>query len=211
MNVTGSGYDWCGNVEVESFKDAEPYTAQDFADAYCDVVTFNGEHGLTDDLSRTRDDYADDEIAFVRDFLTADGYQALEKDYDGARSHMKKNGPEDSGQDGLDVNLLTGLALENDEFSFTDPEALTAGRTWSPAEFYVDKVKDNKGQPRIGFELTFTEDLLLENEGKDVIVPRERKMTYWMSRNDGDNPKWLIDGWKGVLEYTEIKPIKVEG
>jgi hypothetical protein len=204
------GIDWCSNVKASSFKDIEPYTAEDFADAYCDLITFNGENGLTDNLARTRSDYQDIEITFAKDFLTEVGQKALTKKYEEARANLKE-GPGNAGQPGLDVNLLTGFAMENKEFSFADDTILAADRKWSPADYFVDSKKDKAtGQPRIGLELTFTDDLLLTNKGKKVIVSRKRKMTVFMSPGGGE-PKWLIDAWEGTLEYTSVKPYKAKG
>lgn len=210
VEVGKDGVDWCSNVKVSSFKDIEPYTAEDFADAYCDLVTFNGENGLTDNLARTRSDYQDIEITFAKDFLTEVGQKALAADYNEARENLKKN-PENAGQPGLDVNLLTGFAMENKQFSFADDTILATDRKWSPADYFVDSVKDKaSGQPRIGLELTFTDDLLLESEGKKVTVPRKRDVTVYMSPAGGE-PKWLIDAWEGTLEYTSVKPYKPQG
>jgi hypothetical protein len=210
VKVGKDGIDWCSNVKATSFKDIEPYTAEDFADAYCDLITFNGEYGLTDTLSRTRDDYQDNEITFAKDFLTEVAQKALATDYNEARANLKKN-PENAGQPGLDVNLLTGFAMENKEFSFADDTILATDRRWSAADYYVDSEKDEAtGQPRIGLELTFTDDLLLETKGKKVTVPRKRVMTFFMSPGGGE-PRWLISAWKGTLEYPSAKPYKPEG
>lgn len=209
VGVDKDGVDWCSDVKASSFKGIEPYTARDFADAYCDLITFNGEYGLTD-LARTRDDYEDGEITFAEDFLTEVGQKALVEDYKKARANLKKN-PENAGQPGLDVNLLTGFAMENQQFSFADDTILATDRRWSPADYFVDSDKDKAtGRPRIRLELEFTDDLLLTNEGKKVTVPRKRVMTFFMSPGRGE-PKWLIDAWKGTLEYTSVKPYKAKG
>ena len=210
VNVGKDGVDWCENVEASSFKDIDPYTAEDFADAYCDLITFNGEHGLTDNLARTRSDYEDGEITFAKGFLTEEGQNEMSEAYNDARSNLKKN-PENAGQPGLDLNLLTGFAMENKQFSFADDTILATDRKWSPADYFVDSVKEKaSGQPRIGLELTFTDDLLLESEGKKVTVPRKRDVTVYMSPAGGE-PKWLIDAWAGTLEYTSVKPYEAKG
>lgn len=201
-----TGIKWCQNVKPESFKQTGEYTPAQVADAYCELITFNGEFGITN-LATTSDDYSTTDIMFARDWLTNSAFAALTKNYTDAIADIKAGKFDGTGQ--ASVSLLTNLAETQQGYTFHEDSALTTGRTWTPADYSIDGTKDSEsGATRLFMKVSFTDTLLLEKDGKPFTVDKTRDMEFALSpTGDEQGPhSWKIDGWNGKTSYGKEKP-----
>lgn len=210
LNDDKSGIDWCANVKVSSFAKTGPYSAEEVADAYCELITFNGESGFTSLAVADPDGYSVGDLAFIKDSLTPAAYATASELFEQGIKDLK-SGKGDDSQALRSLGMLTAVAQNGNGYTFPDPDRLTDERTWSPADFSINSEKDKEsGADRLYFKMKFTDTLILKKgDGKPFTVDRTRDMEIAMSPS-GENAKnphtWRVDGWNGKETYGSEKP-----
>lgn len=210
VGATKEGIEWCKNVDPKTFKPVKyegkvVYTPTQFADAYCELITFNGIWGASPGLAVTDREYSKIDILPLQPWFTPLAWEDVVAFYDKA---IKAKGTNTSEI----LELIFAVSETSDDADFYNHDLLTAGRRWSPANYSYDTVKDKvSGAIRIHFEVTFEDDFVYQDrEEPPVQSTKTRKLEISMSptANEKGDHQWQIDGWNGIYTYTDFIPYK---
>ncbi len=200
------GVDWCANVDPASFVEPPaPFTQQQYADAYCEAVTFIAEHGLTRQLAAPGGWDKRDELIFASYFT-----ERMQKFWATTFNRALEQTPEQNSADDdvTTVSLISGLGHESDDLSYIDGEPQSLNFSWSPAIYWARETPADRVSPQpIGLTITFKNDLLLEQKGAGkVVVPWERTLNFAMVQAGDD--EWLIDDVDGSYKFGDSIDLK---
>lgn len=165
---------------------ADKFGAANVMTAYRHAVTFSLQEGYGDLMAKGYD-ARPVEFSGVKPYLTTatqklwDAYvvAALAKDKDAARN----------------VSSLTNWDLEagQDEYRFRDgQQLLTLGSTFSEATTSVETIGTKE---YLVIRFTVSRNIRVMKEGKAVLFPLEKDITYRMTPNGRKDIPWLIDAW----------------
>jgi|GEM_PF-3970796 len=190
------GIDWVKQAKHPFTGDAaDKFGADNVMDAYRHAVTFSLQEGYSNLMAKGYD-ARPVEFSFVKPYLTTAAQKAWDEDVKAALTR-------DADAVGQ-VSLLTtwNAAGGQNVYTFRDGQVLfSVGRTFSTATTSLQTV-DAKQYLVIRF--TVSRNLRFMKDGKPVLFPLEKDITYRMTPNGLKDIPWLIDSW--TIESTPGLP-----
>jgi len=176
---------------------ADKFGAANVMAAYRHAVTFSLQEGYSNLMAKGYD-ARPVEFSFVKPYLTTALQQQWDKD-------VKAGLAKDEDAVGNVFAVTTWHAAEGqDVYKFRDGQVLfTLGRTFSPATTSVQTIG---AKDYLVIRFTVSRNIRFMKDGKAVLLPLEKDITYRMTPNGLKEIPWLIDAWTIVPKAGNPTP-----
>lgn len=192
------GIDWAGQAPFTG-PAADKFGAVNVMAAYREAVTFSLQEGYSDLMTKGYD-ARPVEFSFVKPFLTPAAQTAWDGYVKAALAKDRKAG-----------GSITSLTLWNSTAGQTtykfrpNQELFTLGLEFSPA---TTSIKTVDAHEFLTLHFTVSRSLRVMKDGKAVLLPMKKDITYQMTPNGQKDMPWLIDSWNvtGTYMFDKATP-----